>query len=332
MCALKVPWLMSHRLLQSCACRCTKRRAERETIRSCRPNRGLPYSAISGILQHRQLIWTKEATLHRQGSNGSGFSRKHTKPEYPVEIRSQAETLPLRQDMVTLLRYVRDNKVVGARSTGNLPLKAVREVTAHFVEPPILDMTFGERTYRLRSETEVWPLYYLHILAQVGGLVLVAPGRRWRLTTQGKTFLGASAFDQVVFLLTTWWGRVNWLVAYSVAGMGSALPDFFEIHTLAQLRACPVGEAISAEKFADDLADKTGLEWTAPDDSLSARFLRSSIESMVIEILESFGAVETKYRYREEILGLRKTISRLDTFQITAFGKVLLNALTVVYG
>ena len=232
--------------------------------------------------------------MHRPGSNGSGFDRKHTKPEYPVEIRSQAETLPLRQDMVTLLTYVRDNKVVGTQSTGNLPRKAVREVTAQFVEPPMLDMTIGERTYLLRSETDVWPLYYLHVLAEVGDLVLVAPGRRWRLTEQGNTFLGASAFDQVVSMLTTWWESVNWLVAHPRAEMGGALPDFFEMLTLAQLRACPVGEAISAEQFADDLAEKTGLESTGPDDSRSVRFLRSLIESIVIEILESFGIeVET---------------------------------------
>ena len=58
-----------------------------------------------------------------------------------VEIRSQAETLPLRQDMVTLLSYGRDYNVVGTRSAGNLPLKAIREVTAHIVDPPMLDRT-----------------------------------------------------------------------------------------------------------------------------------------------------------------------------------------------
>lgn len=270
--------------------------------------------------------------MHRLGSNGSGVRRKNTKPGYAVEFRSQAETLPLRQDMVTLLRYVRDSKVVGTRSTGNLPRKAIREVTARFVEPPMLDLTFGERTYRLRSETEVWPLHYLHILAEVGDLVSGGPGRRWRLTEQGEIFLGASAFDQVVFLLTTWWTRVNWLVAYPLVGAGSALPAFFSRHTLAQLRACPAGEAISFEKFAEDLAERTGLEWISQDDSASARALHRSIESMVIEILDGFGAVEPKYRYREEILALRKTISRLDTFQITAFGQALLNTLTVKYG
>ena len=49
---------------------------------------------------------------------------------------AQADALPLRRDMVTLLGYVRDHKVVGTQSTGNMPRKAVREVTARFAEPP----------------------------------------------------------------------------------------------------------------------------------------------------------------------------------------------------
>jgi len=50
------------------------------------------------------------------------------------EVDRQAEALPLRRDMVTLLAYVRDNRVIGTQSTGNLPLKAVREVTARCQE------------------------------------------------------------------------------------------------------------------------------------------------------------------------------------------------------
>lgn len=81
--------------------------------------------------------------------------------DYVAEILSCAEQLPLRRDMVTLLTYVRDSKVVGTQSTGNPPRKVIREVAAPFVEPPTLDVTIGKRIYRLRTETEVWPVYYL---------------------------------------------------------------------------------------------------------------------------------------------------------------------------
>jgi hypothetical protein len=90
----------------------------------------------------------------------------------------QAIDLPLRRDMVTLITYVRDNRVTGTQSTGNLPLKAVREVTARFVHPPVLETTVGDRTFRVRSEYEVWPLYFLHTLVDVGGLLVGGRARR----------------------------------------------------------------------------------------------------------------------------------------------------------
>lgn len=149
----------------------------------------------------------------------------------------EAEALPLRRDMVTLLTHVRDNRIVGTQSTGNMPLKAVREVTARFVKPPQLDHTIGDHTYKLRSETDVWPLYFLHILAEVGGLLVIAPARRWWLTSGAESFLALDPLLQVSFLLTVWWHQVNWLVAYPFEGMGEELPSSFNVVTLAQLRA-----------------------------------------------------------------------------------------------
>jgi hypothetical protein len=246
-----------------------------------------------------------------------------------AEMVRQAEVLSLRRDMVTLLTFVRDNKVIGTQSTGNMPLKAVREVTARFVKPPELETTIGERTFRLRSEADLWPLYFLHILAEVGGLLAIAPARRWRLTPIGKEFLGADTLLQVSFLLTVWWYEVNWLVAYPFEGMGDALPPSFNLVTLARLRSLPIGTRISFEEFADGLIQKTGLTWTAPDSSVATRLLRASIERMIIYVLAAFGAVECGHR--EEPLG-KGTISRLVAFEITRFGKALLDAIAIASG
>jgi hypothetical protein len=265
--------------------------------------------------------------VNGNGSNGSGFNSRYTQPEYQAAIRSQAETLPLRQDMVTLLKYTRDNTVIGTKSTGNMPLKTVREVTAHFVEPPVLDVPVGDRIYRLRSEADIWPLHFLHILAEVGDLVSTAPGRRWRLTEDGITFLKVEAFNQLVLLLGTWWSRVNWLIAFPRAGMGDDLPDFFEGETLTQLWGYAVGESIPFNIFAEELIARTGLRWTVPEfDDPDTGFLSRSIQSMVIEILERFGVIEVNYRFREELPGLG-TLSKIDTFQLTALGQALLAAL-----
>ena len=81
-----------------------------------------------------------------------------------------AESLAVWRDMVTLLNYIKENYPLGTRSTGNLQLKAVREVCAQFTDPPKLECTIGDYHYRIRSEADVWPLFYLHMLAATGGL------------------------------------------------------------------------------------------------------------------------------------------------------------------
>ena len=246
-----------------------------------------------------------------------------------AEMVHQAEVLALRQDMVTLLTFVRDTKVVGTQSTGNMPLKAVRNVTARFVEPPLLDTTSGDRTYRLRTETDIWPLHFLHILAEVGGLLEIAPARRWRLTSMGEQLLGTAPLHQVPFLLTIWWHEVNWLVAYPFSGMGDALPSSFNLVTLACLRSLAVGTSIPFEEFADALIGKAGLTWTAADSKFATMLLRGSIERMVISILADFGAVEREVR--EDPVG-KGTISRLAAFEITPFGQALLGAVAIPSG
>lgn len=271
--------------------------------------------------------------MRRRTRNKVGFAEGHFRvwleQYHNAEMVRQAEALPLRRDMVTLLTFVRDNKVFGTRSTGNMRLKAVREVTARFVEPPELETTIGERTRRLLSEADVWPLFFLHILAEVGGLLATARLRRWRLTPQGEEFLGRDPLLQVSFLLTIWWYQVNWLIAYPLAGMGEALPASFNQTTLARLRSLPVGTSLAFEKFAEGLIEKTGLTWTAQDSRFATMFLQGSIERMVIDVLADFGAV--KCEDQEKALG-QGTISELATFEITPFGRALLDAVAIMSG
>lgn len=251
---------------------------------------------------------------------------KWLKEHSSASIVEQADELPLRRDMVTLLSFVRDSKVVGTQGTGNMPLKAVREVTACFVHPPKLEATIGDHTYHLRSEADLWPLYFLHVLAEVGGLLKTGRARRWQLTAQGRRFLGIDPILQVLFLLSVWWYRVNWIVAFPVRGLGGQLPMFFQAITLARLRALPAGNFVSFDRFADQLVEATGLTWTAPDCSTTHLLLRSSISRMVVGILAEFGAVECKYQ--KEPLG-KGFIPRLVAFKVTPWGQALIDGITV---
>src|SRR5512137_1793007 len=116
-------------------------------------------------------------------------------------ILRQADALPLRRDMVTLLEFVRDSCVIGTQSTGNMPLKMVREVTARFVHPPQLEMKLGDRVYQFRSEEDIGALHFLRILAEVGGLLKIARARRWRLAARGEKFIEAAPMFQVSWML-----------------------------------------------------------------------------------------------------------------------------------
>jgi hypothetical protein len=246
--------------------------------------------------------------------------RRHHTPDR----LSEAQALPLRRDLVTLLEYVRDNKVVGTKSTGNMPLKAIREVTAHFGDPPVLDTTIGEHTYKLRTEYDVWPLYFLHVLVEVGGLVSIAPGRRWRLTPDAPQFLRLDPLFQLAYMLFAWWFNANWLVAYPFEGMGEDLPEAFQRVTLSRLRYSRVGAAVPFDAFADGLIAKTGLAWSVPVDG-ATMFLHSAIERMIVDVLKDFGGCKCTYRDNP----LVKSIQDLDTFEITPLGAALLDSLVI---
>ena len=237
---------------------------------------------------------------------------------------AQIESLPLRRDMVTLLKYVYDNRVTGTQSTGNFPLKAIREVTACFVNPPVLDTIIGDHTYKLRSEDDVWPLQFLHMLAFFGGLLDGGLSRRWRLTEIGAKFLGAIPPIQVWLMLATWWEQTDWIMAYPFVGMGDGLPPHFQQITLSHLLSLPVDRWIPFAPFADELIEKGELTWTSQDKSCHQPLLHGAVRRMVIYILRDFGVVELTYEDRP--LG-KGTTKELVAFRVTALGRGLLESL-----
>jgi hypothetical protein len=249
------------------------------------------------------------------------LNRYHT-----ADLMRQAEQLAVRRDMVTLLRFVQENKVVGTQSTGNMPLKMVRAVTAEFVNPPVLDRTIGDKTYRLRSEEDVWPLYFLHILGNVGNLLTTPPGGRWQVTKNGAGLLNMDPILQASNLLTIWWYQTNWVVAYPYEGMGDGTPPRFSERTLSHLRQLTVDQPVPFDLFADKLISATGLRWSVQTEH-TPMILRSSIRAMVINILQKFEAVACSYV--EKPLG-KSSIKELESFKITPFGHMLLEALALV--
>jgi len=243
---------------------------------------------------------------------------------FPKEQQFVAEELPLRRDVVYLLTYLRDNRVTGTQSTGNLPLKAISEICAKFVNPPQLVIVIGKYVHHLRSEFEVWPLYFRHVLVSVGGLVTGGPGRRWKLTPLGERFLAAPPTLQVWLLLATWWIQTNWAIAspFDLRDGPSSLE--FTRSALKHLLDIPAGEQASFAQFADLMIEDSRMVWPTENQDNAQSFLRSIIRGTVIDPLVEFGILQTEYetqtRHGEEF-------HELSSFRITPFGKGLLEAI-----
>jgi hypothetical protein len=234
------------------------------------------------------------------------------------------ESLAVRRDMLAFLNYLNENRVVGTQSTGNLPLKDVRAVCAQFVNPPKLDETIGDRIYKLRSEDDVWPLFFLHMLANTGGLISGGQARTWKLTSDGKIFLKITAPMQLGFMLSVWWHQEDWRIAFPVSGLDRGLPRDFNKITLKRLLELPIGKSISFEQFSNRLLEETGLTWPSADQTFVQDILRSVIERLVILPLAGFGIMECEYKTKTRYGYKSKDLAEI---RLTSIGKGLLGIL-----
>ncbi len=241
-----------------------------------------------------------------------------------ADERATAESLPLRRDLLTLLTYLRDNRVTGTQGKGNLPLKAVHALCAQFVHPPQLEDVVGDKVYRVRSESEIWPLYFVHLLASVAGLVAGGPARRWRTTPLGERFMDAEAPLQVWLLSATWWTQVNWAVASPWSYGQGEMPPAFTGATLKRLLALPVGESVPVGPFAAGLIADARLIWPIQDQSGAHTILHWIIKRVVIGPLHDFGILATESE-PDPLLGQR--FHELVAFRVTPFGRGLLEAI-----
>ncbi|MBI3922076.1 MAG: hypothetical protein HY318_11715 [Armatimonadetes bacterium] len=229
---------------------------------------------------------------------------------------------PLRKDTVVFLEYLRAHRPVGTQNRGNLPLKAVREISSRFVDPPPMEEIVGEKVYRVRNEEEVRRLVFIHELAFAQVLAGGGRCRQWRLTTEGEEFLELSPSLQLQMLFFAWWLSYNWRHHYPWENLEESLPLTLKPITLDRLVHLPVEESVPFEEFADRLIADTGLVWLAEKQTYAQMYLRSAVQHMVIQPLADFLAIELEYR--EELVGTG-TYETLHGFRTTAPGRWLLN-------
>lgn len=237
------------------------------------------------------------------------------------EDEAQMENLPIRRDAIAMLTYLRDHRVRGTKSTGNFPLKVVREIASRFVNPPILDHEIGDRVYKLRSEFDVYPIFFLHTLLVNAILLEFRPDRSWNVTKDGVAFLDTPVPFQVLFLLQSWWHQVNWLMEYPYDWAGDYIPDRFREHALRDLLELPAGQPTPAAEFADRLIESSGLSSAVPKNEHAKIIRRSLVEQVLIRPLEKFKVVEIGTK---DVKSGNSTIKKIDTFRITNIGAGLL--------
>ncbi len=242
----------------------------------------------------------------------------------PEDQQTIAEGLPLRRDIVALLTYLRDNKVTGTQSTGNFPLKAVKEICERFVNPPKLEETIGGQVIRFRSEYDVWPLFFRHLLAVDCGLIIGGLGQRWKLTTLGENFLNSPAPLQIWTLIENWWVETNWANASPIVYEDDAAPARIPGLVLKYLLDLLPGKPAAFENFADKMIKDAGMVWPIEDQDNARFILHSNIKYMAIDPLLDFGILQAEY-VPHETLGAE--YPQLSTFLITPFGKGLLDSI-----
>jgi hypothetical protein len=240
------------------------------------------------------------------------------------EQKDAFEALPLRRDMITFLEYLAENRTVGTQSTGNLPLKAVHAIGEKFVNPLVLEETIGDKTYRVRSEDEVWPLVFVHTLAYFANLVMGGPSRIWKVTADGELFPQMPSPIQVFYLFTCWWAQIDWAIAYPVSGLADGLPVDFKAEALESLRKLPEKENAPFEPFADDLIVQSGLEWYSQDRTFVEFLKRSVVERVLVNPMVRFGVLECQYG-TENISG--HDYKKLASIRLTPVGKGMLDLL-----
>ena len=283
---------------------------------------------------NKRLFWLSNDTAARSAGLSLGETNRLIMAFYPSLTRwaegldggmvSVADELPARRNMLTMLKYLTENKVKGTSSSGNLPLKPAKEISAKFVHPPVWKIEFGDYSSELRSSAEIWDIDFLVILADVGGLITRAPGRRLEVTEVGYEFLSLPPALQTWYMLAVWWTKVNWLVAYpyeiSLRQIDFDFVNFVGINLL----NLSIEEEIPIEGFIDQLKHRD--QWSHQRDywKLPSETSSRLIHICAIEPLIDLGILSASNN-RDEKFKLRYT--NLSAFKMTAFGRHFLEAL-----
>jgi hypothetical protein len=242
-----------------------------------------------------------------------------------AEQYALTEILPAREDMVVLLEYLRNHRVTGTQAA-NLPLKAAKEISAGFVDPPSWEVQISDREVQhIRSSADIWSIDFLMLLARVGNLISGGESRRFYLTPEGAVFLEAPPPLQVWFLFATWWMGSNWL--YVVSGLDEEedeLPAGFQEIVEAHLAALPVEKSFPYALFAEQLIAAVRLDQEEDSGGGLPNYLYDLLEDMIVLPLTDLGVISPTY---ENYMPGAFLTSRLVSITLTRLGSNMLQSI-----
>ena len=223
------------------------------------------------------------------------------------------QDLALRRDIVEMLTYIQNNKVVGTATTGNFPLKTVEEMGKLFVDP--IEMWFPDGERRFLSEQEIDILYFYHVLANTGQLLTGGKGRKWRLTELGRRFLEESPAWQYWHLFVTFWTRTNWLSVTYVNVPEAEITNPFKLYFLFLCQKLSPTFGVTFERFVENLARNTNIAWPSLFLSDEKEHL---VERVCINPFISFGVFQADYEVREYKYSSRYHLNRITITKLGA--------------
>lgn len=280
-------------------------------------------------LVQKKREWNSRQEFPREANAGwvePHLALSHWLTLLTSEDENLAQALPLRRDVVSLLTYLKEHKITGTQSTGNLPRKVVQEVAVKFVNPPVLKFKYGETTIEFKNEGDVWSIYFIHLLAYWADLIDGGRGQRWKLTPKGEKFLTSPVVEQFYTLFTGWWFRGDWLVTPMYIQVLDELPIGFSKNVLSLLMETPSSQSVKFTDFANRIIELVGWRWSPQDSDSILLDLHSTIESIVILPLEAFCVLSTERSKPKR----RYANPELKSIRLADIGRKLLSTLRKV--
>lgn len=242
--------------------------------------------------------------------------------ELPYE--AEAENLALRKDALAFVNYLQENKVTATKETGNLPRKAVREIAARFVDPPVLDFEQDGKKHSFQSDHDVPDVFFIHLLLATAGLILLGPGRRWIPSELGEEISDMPWTLQVWMLFSSWWHLGDWPQTYQFSAIAEEAMEAFKDASLDLLLDYDAEETVLYADFIERLIEEMELMPGMENRDHAMLLLKGGVQMMLIEMLAKFGMLQKEYEVNK--IGNHE-FQELHSFRLTPFGMDMLEIL-----